>query len=240
MTSRASDGLDLSVVVPTLDEEGEIEETLRRARRAVGERAELLVVDGGSEDRTVDVARVRARVVESEPGRGVQLRRGAELARGEVLLFLHADTWLEPGAGEAIRRALDTGADAGCFRFAVRPVTSSWRYRTLERGIDWRTRHFRTATGDQAIFTTRELYRRCGGIPDLPLFEDVAFVRRLRGHGRFVPLEARAFTSRRRWEERGFWRTVIAHWGLRGAFAAGVDPAALARFYRSRVDRIRG
>lgn len=222
----------LSAIVPTLDEAAEIEETLARARAALGEDAELLVVDGGSRDGTRALAARYARVLECEPCRGVQLRRGAAVARGDILVFLHADTWLSPGTGRAIRDAVARGAAAGCCRFAVRDA--GWRFRWLERGIAWRTRAFRTATGDQALFATREAYDAAGGFGPYPLFEDVQLVRALRRMGRFVPIEAVAATSPRRWIQRGFVRTVVGHWLLRAQHAAGAEPASLARRYGHR------
>jgi rSAM/selenodomain-associated transferase 2 len=225
-----------SVVVPTLEEEERVERTLRSARRALGDDAELIVVDGGSRDGTREAASGLARVLEAPPRRGLQLDAGARAAAGEILVFLHADTRLEPDSGEAIRTALARPDVAGgCFRFAVDPPSSPGsRYRLLEAAVRLRTRLFRTATGDQAIFTTRETYGRAGGYPDHPLFEDVAFVRRLRRLGRFVPIRARALTSRRRWERDGFWATVARHGLLRLAYGAGVSPERLAAWYGAR------
>jgi len=230
--------LALSAIVPTLDEAGGIEETLSRARVALGEDTEILVVDGGSRDGTRTLAARHARVLECEPCRGVQLHHGAHAARGDILVFLHADTWLSPGAGAAIRGAVAGGAVGGCCRLAVRG--EGWRYRWLERGIAWRTRRFGTATGDQALFATRESYALAGGFGPYPLFEDVRFVRALRRLGPFVSLEAVAATSPRRWTEHGFLRTVVGHWLLRARHAAGAEPATLARRYDHRRERCVG
>lgn len=228
---------DLSVVVPTLDEERHVGAALRSARRAMGAGAELVVVDGGSTDRTPRLARRHADVVlEAPPSRGRQLDAGARAARGDILVFLHADTRLGPGSGEAVRRALDEpGVVGGCHRFAVDPpAPPRSRWALLEAAVRLRTRLFRTATGDQAIFASRHAFERVGGVPDLPLFEDVVFVRRLRRLGRFCPVEAVARTSRRRWETEGFWATVGRHWALRGAFALGVSPDRLVTWYGNR------
>lgn len=224
----------LSVIVPTLDEEDLIEATLRSARGAAGPAAELLVADGGSRDATVRRAVRWARVVESPSGRGSQLNAGARAASGRVLLFVHADTLLAPDTGRQVLYAVGEGAVGGCCRFSVHPPAGAGRYALLERGVNLRTRLFRTATGDQAIFATREAFRAVGGFPDWPLFEDVEFVRRLARHGRFQPLGATVRTSRRRWERDGFWRTVLLHVALRGAFWAGVPAAHLARWYGDR------
>lgn len=225
---------DIAVVVPALNEEDRVAPALRSARRAFGPEADLVVVDGGSDDRTPEVARRWARtVVEEDPGRGRQLNAGVRVARGEILVFLHADTRLEADTAGLVRRTLDEpGVVGGCFRFAVDPPAPPVsRWAVLEAGVRLRTRVFRTATGDQAIFTTRNAFDRVGGYPEQPLFEDVVFVRRLRRLGRFRPLPAVARTSRRRWEVRGFWATIWRHWTLRGAFAAGVEPERLAEWY---------
>lgn len=225
---------DVAVVVPALDEETHVLAALRSARRAFGAEADLVVVDGGSDDRTRErAARLARRVLEVPPGRGRQLNVGARAAHGDVLVFLHADTRLEPGCGEVVRRTLaEPGVAGGCFRFAVDPpAPPASRWAVLEAAVRLRTRLLETATGDQAIFTTRSAFERAGGYPEHPLFEDVVFVRRLRRLGRFRPVPVVARTSRRRWEREGFWSTVLRHWALRGAFAAGVEPERLARWY---------
>lgn len=223
----------VSVVVPTLNEEERILPALRSARAAFGAAVDLVVVDGGSTDRTRERAARAATVLESRPGRGIQLDVGARASTGDILVFLHADTRLEPGSGARVREALRRpGVVGGCFRFTVNGGKAlPLRYRLLQAAVDLRTRGFRTATGDQAIFVSRPAYEAAGGVPDQPLFEDVAFVSRLKRVGRFHPIPAEARTSRRRWEEEGFWPTVARHLALRGAYAVGVTPARLARWY---------
>ena len=226
-----------SIVVPTLDEESTIARTLRRARRAFGESAELIVVDGGSRDRTPTIAREAARVLTTPRGRGTQLQAGCQEARGELVVFLHADTWLEPDSGLRVEAAFaDPEVAGGCCRFAVDPPARPFgRFALLERGINWRTRWLGTATGDQAIVARREALERIGGVPPLPLFEDVVLVRRLRTKGRFVRLDVTAHTSRRRWEEHGFWSTVLQHWALRAGFWLRISPGRLAGWYERQV-----
>jgi len=224
--------LRFSVIVPTLDEADEIEETLCRAAAAFGPSPEMIAVDGGSSDGTPALASRYASVRSvPTPSRGRQLREGASMASGDVLVFLHADTWVTPDAGAHIRAAVETGAVAGCLRFALRGPRRI-RYRLLERGVNFRTRVFRTATGDQAIFSTREAYTACGGIPPIPIFEDVRFVRAVRKVGGFRPVRATALTSARRWEREGVARTVAHHVLLRGLHTLGVDPGRLAERYR--------
>lgn len=224
----------ISVVVPTLNEADWIGDTLESARAALGADAELIVVDGHSVDGTRERAEPLARVVRREAGRGRQMNAGAREARGRILLFLHADTRLPDGSRSAILRAVSGGADVGCHRFGVHPPPERpGRWTLLERAVNLRTRLFRTATGDQAIFATRSLFRRAGGFPDQPLFEDVVFVDRARRAGadfRLLPVTAR--TSRRRWETAGFFTTVALHAALRAAHALRIPPARLADWYR--------
>lgn len=221
---------EFSVIVPTLDEEALLEETLRRARSALGPGTEIIVVDGGSRDRTREIAARHGHVLTTLPNRGAQLATGAEVATGGILVFLHADTWLPEGSAGAIGSAIGGGAGSGCFRFALRPRSRAWRYRLLEWGVNWRTRLFSTATGDQALFATCDVYDACGGFPHLPLFEDVTFVRAVRRVApfRLLPLSAR--TSNRRWDTR-FLQTVVRHWVLRAAFLAGANPWRLSRYH---------
>lgn len=230
MRDRAPAAPEFTLIVPTLDEEARIAETLRRAKTALGPDTEVLVVDGGSRDRTAEIAERHGTVLRAERGRGLQLRAGARAARGRILVFLHADTRLSEGSATALRTAVRAGAGAGCFRFAFPPRARGLRYRLLEWGVNWRTRRFRTATGDQAIFASRAAYDACGGMPPLPLFEDVAFVRAVRRVARFEPLAHVAHTSSRRWDA-GFLRTILRHWALRLAFAAGADPRWLSRYH---------
>lgn len=225
---------EFSVVVPALDEAERIGGALRSARRALGRQAELIVVDGGSRDGTRRRAARRARVIEAGPCRGAQLDVGARASRGDVVVFLHADTRLPDDAAAAIRGALDRrDAVAGCFRFSLHPPAPAWsRWALLEAGVRLRTRLLRSATGDQTIFSVRRAYEASGGAPHWGLFEDVELVRRLRRVGRFVPLDARTPTSRRRWERNGFWSTVGLHALLRLAYRLGVPPGRLDRWYR--------
>ncbi len=191
------------------------------------------MADGGSEDGTRAVARARARLVDAPRGRGRQLNAGARAARGDVLLFLHADTWLSQGSADSLTRALARDEVAGgCFKVALRgPSASRPIARLLVRSINARSRWLRTATGDQAIFARRRVFDRIGGFSEGELFEDVLFYRALRRCGAVVLLDPPARTSDRRWRQRGYPRTIASHLLLRLLFLMGVNPARLARVY---------
>lgn len=221
--------MTISVIIPVLDEESRIGDAIQSISEL--QPHEILVVDGGSRDATVQVAaRHACRVVTAPRGRALQMNAGAALASGEILLFLHADTRLPGTAGRDVTTAL---ADAGTVggRFDVRLDHPDPVYRLIETFMNVRSRFTRLATGDQAIFVRRNIFEELGGYAPIPLMEDVEFSRRLKRRGRIACLRARVVTSARRWEREGPWRTIGHMWWLRARFAAGVDPHRLARGY---------
>jgi len=218
------------VIVPALDEAQAIGATLAALAPLRARGHEVIVVDGGSADGTPDLARPHAdRVLTSPPGRARQMNAGAAAARGEVLLFVHADTRLPADADAAIARALAAGRVWG--RFDVRLAGRHALLRVVERAMNLRSRLTGIATGDQALFVRRAPFDAAGGFPEIPLMEDVALSRRLRARARPACLGERVTTSARRWERQGVLRTVVRMWLLRLAYALGVAPARLARWY---------
>jgi len=222
--------LHVSLVVPTLDEEA----ALRRHLPSALEQAdEVVVSDGGSRDRSVEVAReLGARVVAGSEGRGGQLDRGARAARGEVLLFLHADTSLPPGAVEAVRAAVADGAVGGAFLMRFEEETESRWLRLGGFLVRARTRWLRVPLGDQAQFATREAYKAVGGFPSWPILEDLHFIRALRRRGRLAIVPLVVTTSGRRFVQRGVFRTIATNWLIWALYLAGISPHRLARLYR--------
>ncbi len=224
----------LSIIVPVLNEAATITASLAALQtlRVAGQ--ELIVVDGGSSDATCAlVVPLTDQVLSSERGRARQMNAGARTARGEVLLFLHADTLLPEHAAALICAKLaNSGACWG--RFDVRLSGSHPLLRVVEKLMNWRSRITGIATGDQAIFVRRDLFEQVGGFPDIPLMEDVALSRTLLSHGRPLCLRERVITSSRRWEQRGIVSTILLMWRLRLAYACGADPHSLAsRYYPS-------
>jgi len=224
----------ISIVIPALNEAANLARLLPDlAGRA--EALDVIVVDGGSTDRTADVVKTtgRARYLASPPGRARQMNAGARVARGDVLLFLHADTYLAEGALAAVEQAMaDPGVVGG--RFDVCFDTARPVMRMVAWFINRRSRVSGIATGDQAIFVRRAAFEALGGYPDLPLMEDVELSRRLKRHGRVVCLREIATTSARKWEQEGVTRTILLMWLVRFLYFCGVSPARLHRLYYRR------
>jgi rSAM/selenodomain-associated transferase 2 len=221
----------LSIVIPALNEAAGIEATLRALQPLRARGVELVLADGGSGDGTAALARTWVDVVADAPrGRAVQMNAGAALARAEVLLFLHADTRLPPLADVLVLQAVASGACWG--RFDVRIEGRPWVLRVVATLMNLRSRASGIATGDQAIFVTREAFERVGGFPAQPLMEDVEISRRLKRLGRPACLRAKVCTSGRRWEQRGVWRTILLMWQLRWRYWRGESAARLAEAYR--------
>ncbi len=219
----------LSIIIPVLNEERTIAATVEDLARI--ESDEIIVVDGGSTDRTAEVVRDGpARLVVSARGRAAQMNVGARLAAGDVLLFLHADTRLPGTAAPDVEGCM---ADPACVggRFDIRLDSSRPLLRIVGRMISLRSRLTRVATGDQAIFVRRTAFERLGGFPEIPIMEDVAFCRALKREGPIACLRSQVVSSARRWEQNGPVRTILLMWTLKLLYLAGVSPARLKRLY---------
>jgi len=215
------------VVIPALNEAACIGAAIDAAFAAGA--AEVIVADGGSDDATVDIARTHnARVVLDEKIRARQLNRAAELATHDVIAFVHADTLLPIGAADAMQRAIAQGFDFGGFHVAF--LEDSLRLRYVAFMINARTRMTRKAWGDQAQFVRRDAFLRAGGYPDFPIMEDYELARRMR-HRVLLPHTVR--TSGRRFLQKGVLRTSAMNWLIIASYHLGVQPATLARWYRS-------
>lgn len=222
----------ISIVIPALDEAASLEETLGQLPRA--EDVEIIVVDAGSRDATVQIARQQgARVIQGVQGRAQQMNAGARAATGGLLLFLHADTRLPDGFDERVRQTLARpGVVAGAFELRIDGANGSLKI--IQRAANWRSQHLQMPYGDQALFFPAAVFRDAGGFPDLPIMEDFELVRRLRRRGRIEIVTAAALTSGRRWRRLGPWRTTwINQLTILGYFL-GVSPARLACWYGRR------
>lgn len=222
----------LSIIVPVLDEAAGIERHLAALAPLRARGHEVIVVDGGSGDATVALSRPHAdRIIIASRGRALQMNAGAAEARGEALLFLHADTSLPDGADELIGASIGTG-DRVWGRFDVRITGRHPLLAVVAHLMNLRSRWTGIATGDQALFVRREAFARTGGFPAIALMEDIALSAALRRIGPPACLRACVVTSGRRWEKHGVVRTIAHMWRLRLAYFFGADPDRLARRYR--------
>jgi len=221
----------ISIVIPTLNEAEQIGATLTRLQQARNAGVEVLVVDGGSSDPTVAVAQPLAdRVLGAPRGRARQLNAGAKAAQGRLLVFLHADSLLPDGFAADLEAAASAALAWG--RFDVDIGGPQPLLRVVAVLMNLRSRLTGIATGDHAIFATRALFERCGGFPEQPLMEDIAFCKAAKRLARPRCLKTRVQTSGRRWLSHGVLRTVLLMWRLRLAYFLGADPARLAARYR--------
>jgi rSAM/selenodomain-associated transferase 2 len=219
----------LTIVLPVLDEAAIIVDALQALAPLRARGAEVIVADGGSTDGTANLAQPFAdRVIAAPRGRGAPMNAGAALGTGEMLLFLHADTALPDNADRLVARAL---AQRAWGRFDLRIAGRHPLLSIVACMINWRSRITGVATGDQAIFVTREAFDAVGGFPDLPLMEDIAISRRLKRLCRPLCIATPVITSGRRWEYLGVIRTIVLMWRLRLAYYFGVEPARLAMRY---------
>jgi rSAM/selenodomain-associated transferase 2 len=227
----------LTIIVPVLNEAAIIVAALQALKPLRNRGAEVIVVDGGSRDGTLQLAAPLAdRIIAAPRGRGAPMNAGAALGGGNALLFLHADTTLPENADHLI------GAALGCRAWGRFDLRIAGRHRLLAvvaRMINWRSRLTGIATGDQAIFVTREAFLAVGGFPDLPLMEDIAISRRLKRLCRPFCIATPALTSGRRWERNGVFRTILLMWRLRLAYYLGVEPALLAERYAASAAQSR-
>jgi len=233
--------MPISVIIPTLNEERTIMATL--AHTAALGFDELIVVDGGSLDqtpvlvesyrrRTQSPAQSPVRLVTAPCGRARQMNEGAKTSRGEILLFLHADTQLPDDAKTMIDTTLADQRMVGG-QFDVRFDRPSMWGTIISRMMNWRSRLSGIATGDQALFVRRPIFEQMGGFADMPLMEDIEFSRRLKRKGATAALTATVTTSFRRWEQHGPLRTILLMWTIRFLYWVGISPSHLVEWYKA-------
>ena len=221
----------LSIIVPCLNEAAGIADALSALGPLRLRGSEVIVVDGGSRDGTAELAQPHADAVISAPrGRASQMNAGAACARGEILLFLHADTLLPESADALVVDGLKR-MRRGWGRFDVAIEGRHPLLKVVAGLMNLRSRLTGIATGDHAIFVTRSLFTAAGGYPEIALMEDIALSKRLKRFGPPLCLKHRLTTSGRRWERRGVLRTIVLMWRLRLAYWLGADPVKLAMRY---------
>jgi len=228
--------MQLSVVIPTLDEASNLLATLS----SLPQDAQVVVSDGGSTDETVAIAtRFGARLIRGVRGRAGQLNRGAAVCEGDTLLFLHADCRLGGGAREAIERALDDpNVVGGSFQLRIRGDAGdkTSRLGLVARASNARARYLGVPYGDQGLFVRTSVFNEAGGYPELPIMEDIALVRELKRIGKLVRVDTVVSTGPRHWQHLGVVRTTLLNWAVASLFVAGMPAKRLAPIYT----RLRG
>jgi rSAM/selenodomain-associated transferase 2/rSAM/selenodomain-associated transferase 1 len=220
----------ISVIIPALNEAQHLADTI--ASIGHGKNTEIIVVDGGSIDDTVSIARqFGATVIEGFPPRSRQMNRGADAASNKILLFLHADTRLPENFDRHILRAVyQPGVVAGAFELRIDSPVSSLRF--IERIANWRSRCLNMPYGDQAIFMFSKVFHQMGGFPKIPIMEDFELIRRLRKKGNVVTLHQPAITSPRRWLNHGILKITLIHQLIVVSYFMGISPDTIVRLYR--------
>jgi rSAM/selenodomain-associated transferase 2 len=220
--------MKVSIIMPVLNEAEQIASKLQQLKQTQPGDYEIIVVDGGSNDNSVELARQYAhRVITSPRGRALQMNAGAACSQADILLFLHADTMLPENVVDLLADIKDSWG-----WFSVRLSGEGFMFRVIEGMMNLRSRLTSVATGDQAIFVSRSLFNEVGGFPGIALMEDIALSKALRQITSPACLKQQVVTSSRRWQQRGTLKTILLMWWLRLLYVFGVSPARLEKLYR--------
>ena len=223
----------ISVIIPVLNEAAAIETTVSRVKQAIG--VEVIVVDGGSEDATVGlVEALGIKLIPSSPGRAIQMNVGAAAAKGDILLFLHGDSYLPPGYEDLVRFAL-TKPQTIAGAFQLRIDADKFSVRLVEKFVNLRSRFLGMPYGDQAIFLKATVFEEVGGFPPLPIMEDFELMRRLRRLGKISIVPAKVITSGRRWLKLGVVKTTLINQVVIVGYFLGISPRKLRNWYQGKM-----
>jgi rSAM/selenodomain-associated transferase 2 len=219
----------ISIIIPTLNEAGNIKEAITSSQFSTN--VEIIVVDGGSQDETLLIAKsLNVKVIISPPGRANQMNAGAMAASGKILLFLHADTRLPTNFEQMIRTTLaKPRIVAGAFALQIN--APNWGLRLVEFGVKWRSHLWQMPYGDQAIFLTKEVFGQVGNFPEMPIMEDFEMMRKLKTLGKIYLLPTPVITSPRRWLKKGIIQTTIFNQIIIIAYLLGVSPNRIRHWY---------
>ncbi|MEC4891738.1 MAG: TIGR04283 family arsenosugar biosynthesis glycosyltransferase [Oscillatoria sp. PMC 1051.18] len=221
----------ISVIIPVLNEANTIENTLLKLQKSPNR--EIIVVDGGSQDDTVQLAQNFPVKVISRPnvGRANQMNAGAKIASGEILLFLHADTYLPAGYEKFVRESISQpGIIAGAFELGI--DAPGLGLRAIEKMVNWRSHFFAMPYGDQAIFVKTTVFQDMGGFPNLPIMEDFELILRLKRRGKIAIAPAAVQTSARRWQKLGIFKTTLINQLIIIGYYLKIPPTQLKNWYR--------
>jgi rSAM/selenodomain-associated transferase 2 len=222
----------ISIIIPTLNESKNIQATLASTQASTN--VEVIVVDGGSKDDTVDIVKsLGVKVIAGYKNRARQMNAGAKNATGDILLFLHADTVLPADFDVLIRSALQQPSSVGG-AFALRINAPHLGLRLIEWGVKWRSKLFKMPYGDQAIFITKEKFNDIGGFPELAIMEDFELIRHLKSLGKITFIPVPVITSPRRWLKKGILQTTLINQIVIIAYFIGVSPERIRSWYRGK------
>jgi len=222
-----SDSIAFSIIIPTLNEAETLQHTLTYLFTDLDKSdTEIIISDGGSTDGSLEIASdFPCRLISGKPGRARQMHRASSQAKGDWLLFLHADSVLPADWQKLVQGTKHWGF------FSVRLSGKHWLLRIIETAMAWRSRLTRVGTGDQGLFFQRDFYQQIGGFSDIPIMEDIAISKQARRFAKPTISRSDIVTSSRRWEQNGICRTVLQMWGLRLAYWLGANPERLHRIY---------
>mgnify|MGYP006414446619 FL=1 len=232
MTLNYKDSLlKVSIIVPTLNEAQVLNETLTQIRQLCPH--ELVVSDGGSDDNTLEIAeKFTEHIVKGSAGRALQMNAGTRIATGDIFLFLHADSRIEPNSYEKMLHSLKSSEKiGGAFSFCI--DSDKWSLRLITRLANLRSKYLGMAYGDQAFFVKNSTFQQMDGFTEFPICEDIDFFKRLRKLGPVILLKEKAFTSPRRWMQEGIWFTTLRNILIATLFELGFPPRILTKWYQA-------
>lgn len=220
----------ISIIIPVLNEAEHIESVIHKIQKT--ENIEMIIVDGGSQDQTVEIAQgLGVKVIVTQRGRALQMNAGAKIATGEILLFLHGDTQLPLGFEQEVRKIwVNSNIIAGAFQLKI--DNSQWSLRLIEKTVFWRSKYLQMPYGDQAIFLKASTFWEVGGFPEQPIMEDFEFIRRLNCLGKIEILSSSVITSGRRWKKLGVFQTTLINQFVVLGYYLGISPIKLSQWYR--------
>ena len=220
----------ISIIIPVLNEADNIESVINQIQKT--ENIEIIIVDGGSQDHTVEIAQsLGVKVIVTQRGRALQMNAGAKIATGEILLFLHGDTQLPAGFEKDVRKIwINDNIIAGAFQLKI--DNSQWSLRLIEKTVFWRSKYLQMPYGDQAIFIKASTFWQVGGFPEQPIMEDFEFIRRLNRLGKIEILSSSVITSGRRWQKLGVFKTTLINQLVVVGYYLGISPIKLSQWYR--------
>jgi len=225
--------MKFSIIIPTLNEEQNIKSCLLALQHLRGE-CEIIIVDGDSGDSTQMIATPLAdKVIISPKGRAIQMNNGARQAKGEILIFLHADTYLPKNALQLIQQKISNDQQWG--RFDIQFIGNHPMYKVIAQMMNWRSRLTGIATGDQVIFVTSQIFELAGRYPEINLMEDIVLCKALKKINTPICLKDKVISSGRRWEHNGLNKTILLMWSIRLRYALGGDPKTLELLYNNNM-----